>query len=976
LPENSQDIIFAETVESADSETRKNERFTYMKEIEKWLKQVKKTAEQSVKKAKQPTPPTQNSVYSQLVDEETLPSRSANSAILSLPELSLDSIQPQLKVMHRLLDKMEEARQSERYLEVYEIRADANTGKVQIDTLNYHQETGAYQLPANRAQEPTFKIVTGGRRLKDHDDVVAFVSQQEYFALQELGATTHRETTLIAKLINEYGSYRRAVINSAIRFQIRTDTWVAKEQICQQAIERLRALQDIESAYGAQPADVNTKIASYQKSIVDLIASREQELAALKAIVPESEQQVHSEKEMQWQKEVLENHIRGLHGDLRRLLDLQKNSADSVSQKSIAHWLLKQSEHIIENAKLNSELVDISGKKGMSLGRFSTVTARAFELARPFQFPPNKRIYPAHQGIFDADGRGNQLILSSAELARGERNTRDVLFAFACVKAGLTSKSQLDDVMEQSHSQEVSHRGYGRLSKLWKRASKREAIDQTIAESDVLNMTQTVWSLYYLLRDKVRSTSESYSHAAKKVFSDMGRAVKDSAVGAVEEITDVSVQFGRNIKRDFTYNNVVLPPHLNQNIQALHNESHVQTRLQPASEQIEEKFPAFKQWNPNTLYSVVDNFLEQFGGFFITRYEASPFIWTMATLLGALSGATAVAGPAVKALLLKCGCPEGLANGFVNVSQAISEATTNSPVFQIIGTGSTVQQGLFVVLDTMAAGADSFTAQAIAELKRNLPIAVCVIAGSTFGGWALGNIEMFHAEFGSEPLIAEFFTGLKFAGFGYEAVMHEPGEKSALANTVASSMNGVYNLVRAAASLLQLIFVVPGSLMMSNSDVAKTALANFLRPSLDLTDTGVRLLVSTLDVLLRCSTTMSRGAKSVVKAALETPINLLAKLLRIVELESLSKAIVRAKSIAGISFDDNFSRPLHNVTRTVRRGYATLMTQDDMYLGANPLRLSNSSHSFCQTLRRRNLANQQVADEHEMGVPSSPSNKK
>jgi hypothetical protein len=982
LPANSQDILFADIGESSDAETRKDERFTYMKEVEKWLKLVKKTAEQSVKKAIQPNPPTQNSEYHQLVDEEKWSSSSISSAVLSLPELSLNSIIPKLKVMERLIDKMEQARQAERYLEVYEIRAEANTGKVQIDTLYYHHETGAYQLEDRPAGQPTFKIVTGGRRLKDHDDVVAFVSQEEYFALQELGATARRETTLMAKLINEYGNYRRSVINSAIRFQIRTDTWVVKEQICRQAIERLRALQAIESAYGADAAEINTKIASYQKKIIDLMASREQELVALNAIVPGSEQQMYSQKEMQWQKDVLENHIKGLHGDLRRLQDLQKNPADSVSQKSIAHWLLKQSEHIIENAKLNSELVDISGKKGISLGRFSTVTARAFELERTFQFPPNKRVYPAHQGIFDSEDRGNELILSSAELASGERNTRDVLFAFACVKAGLTTKDQLDDVMEQSHAKDVVHRGYGRLSKLWQRGAKREAIDQAIAESETLNMSQTVWSLYYALRDKVRSTSESYGHAAKKVFTDMGRAVKDSAVGAAEEITDVTVQFGRNIKRDFSYNNVVLPPQLNQNIQPLHTESHVQTRLQPASEQIEQKIPAFQSWNPNTLYSVVDNFLEQFGGFFITRYEASPFIWTMATLLGALSGATAMAGPAVKALLLKCGCPEGLANGFVNVSQVISEATSKSPVLQMIGTGSTVQQGLFVVLDTMAAGADSFTAQAIAELKRNLPIAVCVIAGSTFGGWTLGNIEMFHAEFGSVPLIAEFFTGLKFAGFGYEALMHEPGEKSALANTVASSMNGAYNLVRAVASLLQLIFVVPGSMMTSNPDLAKTALANFLRPSLDLTDTGVRLLVSTLDVVLRCSTTMSRGAKSVVKAALETPINLLAKLLRIVELESLSKAIVRGKSIAGMSFDDNFSRPLHDVTRTVRRGYATLMTQDDMYLGANPLRLSNSSHSFCQTIRKRNLANQQAAasielvDEHEMGVPLSPSNRK
>jgi hypothetical protein len=957
LPTDSIGILLDTAAESENAETRKNQRFDYMKQVRLWLTLVKEAAKKSVTHtATTDTKKTQLEAKSDLDNpllDQALASDSAD-AEKSLPALSLDVVNNKIKLINHLLNTMEEARQSERYIEVYEMRMHPETRKVQLDTLSYNQNLGAYQLEEKQERNPDFKIVTGGRRLKDHDDVVGLFSQEEYYALQELGATSNRETTLMAKLINDYGVYRREIINTAIRFQAKTDTWIVKEMICRHVIARFRALQILESAYGGTADEVQSKVAAYAEKMTNLKVSAVAELDSLN-----DDALAYSKEEVQWQKDVLKNYINGLDDDLKQLKNLQDKP---VSEKTLAHWLLKQCEHVIESGKLSSELVDISGKRGISKGRFSDVIGNAFERARSFDFPPNRRVLPQHQGIFDPEGSGNQLVLSSAEIASGERATRDVLFAFSCVKAGLTKSSQLKDVMTESHARTVAHRGYGRVSKFWSRSNTRKAIDQQVAEAGSLQVTQAVWALYYTLRDNVRATTESYGHAFKKVFADMGRALKDSAVGAAEEITDVTVKFGHNIERDFTYNNAVVPAHLNQDIQTLHRE----VGGNVASDCIEEKFPSFQQWNPGTLYSVVDNFLLQFGGFFIKKYEASPFIWTMATLLGALSGATAVAGPAVKALLMKCGCPESLARGFVNVSQAISEATTKSELFQMIGTGSTVQQGLFVVLDTLAAGADSVTVQAIAELKRNLPIAVCVIAGSTFGGWALGHIEMFQEEFGSMPLIAEFFTGLKFAGFGYESVMHEPGEKSALANAAASGMNGAYNLVRAAASFLQLIIMVPGNFLTCHPDQAKAALQNFLRPWLDLTDTALRFGVSTVDFGLRSTTTMSRGAKSVTKAALETPINIVAKSARILGLETVSKAIVKGKSAVAITLDDFVSRPLHDVTRSVRRGYAITMTQDDMYVGANPLRLSYSSHSFCQTIKKRNIANQQAQSAVQM----------
>ncbi len=949
-----------EQVESSDPQVRKTQRDNYIKFARIWLKAEKKSAETVMKAAQksQNTPPID--LDTTLIDNTVL----MNSDSTLPSDVAPDVMLNQIKALETLLSAMEEARQSERYLEVYEVRVQPNTHKAHLSTLNYNAETGAYQSerqPEAKQDDiaPDFKIVTGGRRLKDHDDVAISVTQAEYFTLQELGATANREKTLLAQLINDYGTYRRAVLNTAIRFQAKTDTWIVKEINCQHIIARFRALQEIESAYGDKAAAIQEKINSYEQKILSQQVAAENELLMLRSTQDTDEEPHYSAEEKRWAIDILENQIEGLADDLTQLDKLKKIPADEISEKTIAHWLLKQAEHIIESGKRGDELVDLSGKIGSSKGQFCEVTANAFERVRRFDFPPHRRLRPEHQGIFDSKDEGHQLVISSAELASGERSTRDVLFAFACVKGGLdlTVPKQFFQVMNESLAKKTLHRGFAKISAAWDRKKKNKAIEQDLETTSELNVSQAIWSIYYLLRDKVRATNESYTHAFLKVFSDAGKSMQDSAVGAVEEFADVTLQFANNVKRDFTYQNIP-SSRFDAHIQAHKHDDAVTEEKLPVNESmlVEQRFPEFQQWQPHTLYSVVDNFLQDFGGFFIKKYEASPFIWTMATLLGAVAGATALSGPAVKAFLLKCGCPETLANGFVSVSQAINVATTNSQLFQVVGTASTVQQGLYVVLDTLAAGADSFTVQAIAELKRNLPIALCVIAGSTFGGWTLGQAEMFRAEFGSVPMIAEFFTGLKFAGFSYEALMHEPGEKSAVAMAVASGLNATYNLTRAVLSLLQLVVVTPVKLATCGRDEAKVALQNALRPWLDLTDTGARLLWSTLDTSLRCTTTLSRGGKAVVKAALETPVNLVAKSAKIVGLGSVSKAIVKGKSAAAMAFDDSIARPLHNVTRSVRRGYATLMTQDDMYLGASPLSLAHSPHNFCQVIKKKNVA--------------------
>lgn len=894
---------------------RENARSAYIKAIEEWINKVEKIQKKQHKKNK----PTKSK---QKHDDNSIELLSADSQVAPAAPPSLD-MQAKLIQIKLLLPLIKEQKAKEDLIEVYEMRI--RESGVTLDELPYHEEEHAYLPIIKRDTPPDIKIITGGSRINDTDEVVALVNQQEYHALQDLGMTLNQNGALTARLINTIGQYRRTVTKGILRGLHKTDTFLAKESICRALISQLRCLQTVEAVYFSFSApDIQSAINTYIKQLKTL-----EHNLAFDGIFAHTK----TEKEKKWLtaiRQALQKQITDAIHEAHLLANtIEKTHPISIIEKNtyafdIEIWLLKQASSIIAFGKLSADLIDVSGKLSPSIGEFYDACAAAAKMACTYVYP-KQAIHSLQQGVI----KGNKAIfLNSASLVSGETALRDFVFSLACVKSGLLTSEELVSIASEPQIQVVKSRGFARIQ-AWPTRNKTKktrdaAIEEKEWQAENLSITERVWKAYDRLRENVQSTNESYKKTAQKIFVSFGHAVQNTAQQSVHESALVLTSIKNNFVDDFSYGEK--PKKL------IRQQAQIEEAESSPIESSETKYENISEcqaWNPATLYSVANNFLQEFGGFFIEQYDSKPLLWTIATLVGGLAGATALSPAGVKAVLLKMGCPESMAMGFVQASEAISVATTKSELFQLIGTATTMQQGLFLVLDSLARGADSLLANAIIELKRNLPIAVLILGSSLLSGWALTQLPMFEADVGSVPNIARFFSGLKVMGLGYEMTVSEPGQRSALANTIGSTVNMIGNIFRAAASFLQTL-TLGVALFTRDGVLAKRACYNFARPWLDLTDTGIRFIISSIDFVLQAGTTLFRGLKAVIKAVLESIINLAAKYLP----NPAGNAFIIAKSKIGEAFDDTLLRPIKNyTTRSVRSLYTSL---DDLYLGNKP----------------------------------------
>ncbi|GEM_PF-4690273 len=908
--------------ENADPEIRKNKRGEYVKAFEEWIKHVEKSLSRS----------SSSDDSGALLAE----SHAISTLAKSLDQSSKQAINTFLLKMKAFAKLLEEARQVERFVKITEVRIDAKSNSQRVNELKYYPERHHYEhedLKANIQQNPAFRIVNG-RRFQDPEEFVTSVDEKEYAALQELGATLNYrvqgrlvDKSFTSQLIGEYGDYRRKALYALVRREETTATFAAKEAICQHVINRFRALQLVESAYGGSIQDLQKQLAAYKAEIIQL----QQE--AINGLVRISKDRSLTAQQQRWFKNIYETYQEGLIADMAKAheleakiekvlekypainqtVELSKNDPHDIAltKSVLADWLRFQGNDIIGSGTLAGDLVDISGRWFPSNGQFSKAAANATHRCKTFEFPNYGRMHPAYQGQFS----GTRYI-SSADLAHGQRDTRNVLFALICVKAGLTTPEQVAEMVAEIKPNSVTSRGWARLL-CCSRAKQREEINQRISTTEKLTRAQLINQLYETLRERVQATNETFSHAFIKVWGYMWDATRSTVKGAWQGTKECAATFATDLQRDFTYTDMQMVKK-QEEVPAESKRSH---DLEAAVETRE--LTPFEPWNPRTLYSVLDEFLIQFGGFFIRRYEAAPFIWTVGTLFGAMSGLTAFesAIPTVREFYQRIGFTAQMADKLIDMSIAISKATTESQMFQFIGTTTTVQQAItFLALEFLAEGADSAICQAGLEVRRNLPVVLAVLGGATGFGWGLGQASAFvRGDFGTQPVIAEFFSGLKVAGFLYESTQHEPGERSALANTVAWSFGAAGDVVRAGASVVNLL-LMPAALCVGQREMAAKAGSNFWRPWLKLMDTSLGVLVSTIDTGLRVGTTVAQGTAAVAKAALvETPINALAKFP--LTPECVSESLLKAKA-SGKQKVGHVLAGLHNhTTRRFRRFY-------------------------------------------------------
>lgn len=901
------------TRESTDPGTRKDERGKYIRKLKKWVKEVENVMKHPSKL--RPANTGTDLEMGLLAEQDA-----------TFSEQDKQALQQSIDTIKMLLPQLEEAHEIERYIKVYEVRV-TDRKEILVDKLEYNPNLGQFELKdAKDLPPPLFKIING-RRYVDKEEFGISADEKTYAKLQRLGATLnykvarrHRDEALTAQLINEYGVYRRKVMYALIRREERTDTFNIKEKLCQHLFNRFTALQKVESAYGGSINELQAALNKFNAEIERLDAEATDEIAKYKR------DEACTTEERAWYDDIFATYKEGLAEDKKfaaklqqkidnlnphvdRTVELYKPGNDRYDTRltldELANEITQQANAIIGSGILASKLVDVSGKLAISSGQFAEATANAIHRCNNFTFPISVRMDPEYQGKF----KGVRQI-SASELASGERDTRDILFALICAKVGdITNPDQLRLLLEEIQPAIVSSRGWRRLlccARFSQRQKMEERMDDSLQHTDA----QVAFKLYPKLRSRIQATDESFFQGAASVFKMMGGAMQRAARDSWHGFWEITGVFATNLKGDFTY--VATGPASSPNVYTMkstsaastmddhkahadvqeHKEQLVsgarqsdhkrQVEYTDGIEQVHIKYkdlPAFKPQIEPDLLSVFQKLFSDIGGYYIKRYRAKPLIWFGSTIIGVAGGATAYIPEEVTLALEKMGLGKKWAEGFVAMSIAISEATTKSASFQLIGTATTIQQVLAMFLETLSDGADSMAIQGLAEIKRNLPIAAIGIGGSIGFGKLLSELfEVFKDDLGKQEVIAEFFSGLKVALLAYESFVAEAGERSPFANTAAGTLNLALNMVRGAISLIQ-IPVILGSAATGNPGIAASAWENIGRPWSDIGNTLANTMVSALDTTLKIGTTGAQGTAALISAGKEFICYPLAKMM-------------------------------------------------------------------------------------------------
>lgn len=253
---------------------------------------------------------------------------------------------------------------------------------------------------------------------------------------------------------------------------------------------------------------------------------------------------------------------------------------------------------------------------------------------------------------------------------------------------------------------------------------------------------------------------------------------------------------------------------------------------------------------------------------------------------------------------------------------------------EFIGIGFTAMKSVFMLLDFIEKGDDSMFASFFKNYNM-LPLIAVVIGASYALGLGIVNAripvasEFFAEEVGTIEPIALTFLGLKGAGFIYEGVVHRKDEKSAVYNFMATSLNLIFNLVRAALSIITLIGVC---FLYGLGYKKENAFDCVARPWLDLADTlKLGLVATAYEGLNIIKLTAGVFAKAVSFAVIEAFYNLFANIVNLFS-EECSAEIVNAK-FKVVGKIENALLDANNWHRKLGMKYARLRTRDESSWG-------------------------------------------
>lgn len=882
--------------ESTDPDIRKDTRKKYIEKLKQWLQDVEKI----IKTWSKPRPKnTDKDLEMSLIEPD------------AISDVDIKALQEYISRIKLLVPQLKNAYEIERYTKITEIRI-TEEKEIRVDRLEYNVDSGCFELrteDAKQLPDPTFRIING-RRYLDPEEFGISADQETYAKLQRLGATLnykverrYRDEALSAQLINEYGVYLRKLMYALLRREERTDTFNVKQKLCQQIFNRITASQIIEGAYGGSIKELKNAIELFNQEIEKLILAAKADLEAIR--------QKCTGDEKPWYEKLFELYQSALESDKKfantlqqkitaitekhALLDedaeLYKSGNDPhdtrITLDILADELIQLYNAIIADGTHASIAIDVVRKCGISSGQFSEVSVNAQYRCDNYDFPISVRMDPEYQGKF----KGIRQI-SASELASGERDTRDILFALICVKVGdIANPDKLRELLDEIHPVVVTSRGWRRLL-CCTRIFQRKQIEDRIDNSENHTDAQVAFQLYPIMKRKIQATEESYTHGAVTVCKAMMGAVQRSFRDSWHGVCEIANHFWTELNDDFDFDQhgPASTPTVYTYAASVKNEKkehfdkeHKHLAAHPLSISRERKrehkyselgdvpelgikyktLPVFRpQIEPDEL-AVFSNVIKSLGGYYTKRLRARPIMWGAATVVGLAGGLTAYYPESVATTLEKIGISKAWADGFVAMSIAISEATTKSTLFQCVGTTTTIQQLVAMFLETLEAGADSMLLQGLAEIKRNLPIAFIGVTSTTALGKLLSELfEVFKDDLGKKQVIAEFFSGIKVALIVYESFLAEAGERSPIANTAAGALNLCFNMIRAGASLAH-IPIMLGCAATGSPGIAASAWEKMWRPWDDIVITLINAHISAADAALQTALPLAQGVSSV-----------------------------------------------------------------------------------------------------------------
>ena len=518
-----------------------------------------------------------------------------------------------------------------------------------------------------------------GYKLGNTSWVATDVTQEEYSQLQELGVTKEKDAGFIAKLINDISHYRLKVAKDLHRHGLTTELKSSKEQICQNAFQRLRALEGIEACYGKSCGDLRKALENYKQQLESLMPPQPQG----------QEQEQAEEPEDKRLKKIREVYLEGLKKDKKAAEKLLNSLGDEDSEQKgnedpeskeyhdeergiIEQFLRKRTLSIGLDVKQSNELITLSGKKTFGRGRLQGNIATYLETHRHYGFDPNNKIARTHQGYFHSQDEKQQddgkQAIHSGMFAHDRDGVKNWLFAISMVKT---------EEKEHKGEKEVISPGWSRF---WHR-------NQNVTE---------IPTNYELLKKDVGIATENIAQSAYRILKAFAFSIPDAVKEAGTAIQDsVQYTFASNLRDDFAWapwvstneqkgrdqlktmansfrkqlegnargkqileklrSGIKSPEDLKDlfklliELQQSAEGDDVSKKNSDAKEEVAQEMTEwfesqgqFRQWSPKTIGSVVTEFVDAFGSFFSKRYQESPLTWTTATAAYVLIGLLAI----------------------------------------------------------------------------------------------------------------------------------------------------------------------------------------------------------------------------------------------------------------------------------------------------------------------------------------------